>query len=499
MTILTADLLLINAKLARAVVDRAGLRPDQVYFTSSHTHGGPGGWGDHPLEMLVAGAYDPAYFEIAGGSARRRRRAVEGRTRAGRDWASSRSRRGAGRGIGSTRACRPTTRSRAWSSAPSAAPSDAAPLAILVVFGAHATVSHPVPPRLGGDYPAALASELKRRTGARAVLFASGAVGDASPSPPEGGLAIEERRGPGRRPGRRPDGRPALRPLRPGRGGGEPPARRRPAPGPPAVLRAGAPVQPAADLVDRRPTDAPARAPARPGGPGRVPRRLLGPPGRPARRRRPGGPALSTVATSFDGDFRGYLVSEDVFRRKSCYETRWMSFYGPWTGEYLNDLARRMVERLSTGPTAGTRPGPASMPTSPPGSRWRPCWRRPGSSGGGGSRRSGGSPAGRASSWSRDRVGGGAGLPGRPGPGRLGEVRAPRLAQAGRAPDRPRRPGRLGSPRIGKDRPALRGVVRPAGGELGRGPDGLEGLGEGRARQHPAHCPTRRGPARKGS
>ena len=63
LTVLTADLLLINAKMARAVVERAGLRPDQVYFTSSHTHGGPGGWGDHPLEMLVAGAYDPSYFE----------------------------------------------------------------------------------------------------------------------------------------------------------------------------------------------------------------------------------------------------------------------------------------------------------------------------------------------------------------------------------------------------------------------------------------------------
>ena len=65
---------------------------------------------------------------------------------------------------------------------------------------------------------------------------------------------------------------------------------------------------------------------------------------------------LSTVATSFNGDFRGYLVSEPVFRAKSCYETRWMSFYGPWLGEYFNDLARRMVDRLADVSIAEGRP-----------------------------------------------------------------------------------------------------------------------------------------------
>jgi hypothetical protein len=59
------------------------------------------------------------------------------------------------------------------------------------------------------------------------------------------------------------------------------------------------------------------------------------------------GDGLATVATSFDGDFRGYLVSDPVFREVPCYETRWMNFYGPWTGEYFNDLARRMVSRLA--------------------------------------------------------------------------------------------------------------------------------------------------------
>ena len=65
---------------------------------------------------------------------------------------------------------------------------------------------------------------------------------------------------------------------------------------------------------------------------------------------------VSTVSTSFDGDFRGYLVSEAVFRGRSCYETRWMSFYGPWLGDYFNDVARRMVARLTDGPTVSSSP-----------------------------------------------------------------------------------------------------------------------------------------------
>ena len=73
------------------------------------------------------------------------------------------------------------------------------------------------------------------------------------------------------------------------------------------------------------------------------------------------GSGLSNIATSFDGDFRGYLVSENVFHRKSCYETRWMSFYGPWTGEYFNDLARRMVLRLSNETIYSPWPAPTWM------------------------------------------------------------------------------------------------------------------------------------------
>ena len=54
---------------------------------------------------------------------------------------------------------------------------------------------------------------------------------------------------------------------------------------------------------------------------------------------------LELVPTSFNGDWKGYLVLSDSFFKYSEYETRNMNFYGPWSGEYLNDLIKRMIER----------------------------------------------------------------------------------------------------------------------------------------------------------
>src|SRR5258705_117883 len=58
---------LVVALITSLSVVGPGSGPDQFYCTASHTDAGPGGWGDHPLEMLVAGAYDRAYFETLAG------------------------------------------------------------------------------------------------------------------------------------------------------------------------------------------------------------------------------------------------------------------------------------------------------------------------------------------------------------------------------------------------------------------------------------------------
>lgn len=355
-TVLTADLLLIDARMARAVVDRAGVRPDQVYFTASHTHGGPGGWGSHPLEMLVAGAYDPAYFETLAGQfadAIRRSRARTEPAELGfvRIEAPGRQKNRVDPALPTHDAL------SALVFRPPGAATGSAPIAVLAVFGAHATVSHPVPPRLGGDYPAAMVAELKRATGARSVLFASGAVGDASPARPRAesssksaealGIALA---------GDLLAALPSARFAREVEVGSLRLAVDLPAVGLPFFspwLR----FSPALTwwIADRRThlhalRLGPAVLVGFPGDySGHLADRLAG---------STGGSGLSVVATSFDGDFRGYLVSEPVFRRRGCYETRWMSFYGPWTGEYLNDLARRMVDRLAGGTSPASRVAP---------------------------------------------------------------------------------------------------------------------------------------------
>jgi neutral ceramidase len=56
---------------------------------------------------------------------------------------------------------------------------------------------------------------------------------------------------------------------------------------------------------------------------------------------------LTLVPTSFNGDYKGYFVSEQSYMNLRSYETRDMNFFGPWAGEYLADLSKRMVERLA--------------------------------------------------------------------------------------------------------------------------------------------------------
>jgi hypothetical protein len=353
-TILTADLLLIDARMAREVVNRAGLTADQVYFTSSHTHGGPGGWGNHPLEMLVAGAYDPAYFEVLVnqlvGVVQRSRTNLEPAEMGFVQVPTHNRQQNRVDPKMPTHDALSALVFRALG-----ASIDAPPIAILVVFGAHATVSHPVPPRLGGDYPSAIVEELKRQTGAKTVLFASGAVGDASPARPKAASQFESARKLGISLAN--DLIPALNSIRFEhevilknlRLDVDLPPVRLPFFG--SKIR----FSPAMTwwISDRRTHLHAIRL---------GPAVMVGFPGDYSGHLALGleqstrDSGLSVIPTSFDGDFRGYLVSEPVFREKSCYETRWMSFYGPWTGDYFNDLAVRMVEKLADDPESWIEP-----------------------------------------------------------------------------------------------------------------------------------------------
>ena len=339
-TIVAADLLLIDERMVRSILSRTGLARDQVYFTATHTHSGPGGWGNHPLERLVAGTYDPLVFDHLC------EKLVE-------VVLSSRSRlepaemafvQTTASGLQRNRISpdRPTNDAlSAWIFRSKDPGSKRRGLATLVTFGAHATISHPVPPRLGGDYPAAFAAILEDQADAGVVLFASGTVGDASPVriPADsqqrsveaygkiladclikkshdakfssvidlGNLGLEVDLPPVQVPffspslrfnplcswwvGRR---RTYLHALKIG----------------PAIL-VGFPGDISGQLANRFHDPTP------------------------------------IIATSFNGDYQGYLVSSDLFRSHPCYETRWMSFHGPDLGDYLVDLAQGCIKQIS--------------------------------------------------------------------------------------------------------------------------------------------------------
>ncbi|WP_115868213.1 neutral/alkaline non-lysosomal ceramidase N-terminal domain-containing protein [Marinoscillum furvescens] len=55
-----ADLLIVHPELAQAIYERlpAPWQPEDLYFTATHTHSGPGGWAPGLVGKLFAGAYD---------------------------------------------------------------------------------------------------------------------------------------------------------------------------------------------------------------------------------------------------------------------------------------------------------------------------------------------------------------------------------------------------------------------------------------------------------
>ena len=66
----TADILLVHHGVADAVVEICslqGIDPESLYFTATHTHSGPGGWGPNIIEEAVCGEYDPAIVKRLAG------------------------------------------------------------------------------------------------------------------------------------------------------------------------------------------------------------------------------------------------------------------------------------------------------------------------------------------------------------------------------------------------------------------------------------------------
>ena len=62
-TLCGGDILLILPELRRATLDRVHLAREEVFFTASHTHSGPGGYAPGRVEQLVMGDYSQRIFD----------------------------------------------------------------------------------------------------------------------------------------------------------------------------------------------------------------------------------------------------------------------------------------------------------------------------------------------------------------------------------------------------------------------------------------------------
>ena len=361
-TILTADLLLINEDLARAVLARTGLSPHQIYFTASHTHSGPGGWGDHPLEQFVTGEYDPEYFStlsqqlsecVIQSRSERERVEVAAVTIPVPEHSHDR--------IGTQRGVRPQLAALLFRSRRA---TDRSPSAIMAVYGAHATVVEANPATLSADYPGAFVNRLREQSGAAFVAFAAGAVGDAAPARPAASDCRESARLLGE--GLAAKLAPRIGELR---------YERHPQlavqrlevtmPELQVALNARWRVSPLATAWIAEPRThlhvlriGPLVLLGMPGDfSGELANRLES---------EVAGSETALVVTSFNGDYKGYFVSREIFTGMHRYETRVMNFFGPWGGDYLNAIAARMIDR-ATKPAAD--PAHARLAAAPVASR----------------------------------------------------------------------------------------------------------------------------------
>lgn len=66
-TIVGGDILLVVPSLRDEILRRTGLPREAVYFTATHTHSGPGGYSSRWVDQLVLGKFDQAIFDKLAG------------------------------------------------------------------------------------------------------------------------------------------------------------------------------------------------------------------------------------------------------------------------------------------------------------------------------------------------------------------------------------------------------------------------------------------------
>lgn len=352
-TIVGGDVLLVTPDLRQAILDRLDCPEEEIYFTATHTHSGPGGYSPRWVYQTVLGRYDESVVEqLADGFA-------EAVRLSRRDMAPATLRfaRAKVEGASAGRYVRnrlDDTPGYAAATALVAEDGHGRHIATVVAFPAHATCLGKENRMLSGDYPGLVQRTLEREAGG-VVLFAAGAVGSMAPQHrnPRGPELLEQAAD---------DALAMLRPLvledhPPGDDvqiTRKPPAaqiellsRRLKVNLPPQQYRISrswrlSPI--AASYLHGRET---ALHILRVG-----PAVLLGMPcdysGELAAElgAATGQADLTAVVTSFNGDYIGYLLPRRRYD-EDHYESRDMNLFGPACGEYFNALSLRAFRMAS--------------------------------------------------------------------------------------------------------------------------------------------------------
>jgi hypothetical protein len=344
-TILTADILIFHKTTIESILKKTGLRSQDIYFTTTHTHAGPGGYINGILKEIIMGKYNDEYFEKL--TSRLSNAVLQSRknlrqTESGfinvdaSDLLENRiDKRGKAFGKLSAIVFQEINTRKT--------------IAALICFSAHPTILREWTHALSSEYPGILSDAIKQRTQAEIVLFAAGAVGDSESNlknpvdlimraevygrlladkllnnwdrlsfqknPSLANIQLDADLGQVRvcvGPKLRvnplltnwlTDRKARLHMLRIGK-----------------VVLAGFPSDYCGDLAFKLDLWTKERG-------------------------------LELMPTSFNGDWKGYAATSETFFSHGGYETRDMNFFGPYWGEYLNDLVKQMVERTENSQT----------------------------------------------------------------------------------------------------------------------------------------------------
>lgn len=349
-TLLAADLLLINREMAHAVLQRCGLQSGDIYFTATHTHSGPGEWGDHPLEELACGNFDPAYFntladQLADVVLRSRRHCTPVEFALLEAQTEDRQRNRLDRDKPTHDALRALVFRPPANGAATTQPESPAPLAMLAVFSAHGTTCGLKAKDLDADYAGGLCERLRDAGGVALPMFAAGVVADHRPNAPwKEGLDKPDRAhllG-----SELADQLLAALPAAKFRSQLEVvnsrvsvtlPALR-------VAVSSGWRISPISTrwIHDRHAEIHVLRLGdcVLVGMPGEITSELAFSLEEWGRER-----SLQIVPTDFNGEYVGYLSSRRQFEDYWAYETRILNFWGPWGGEYLVNIAEQAINQ----------------------------------------------------------------------------------------------------------------------------------------------------------